>query len=274
MHQYLIATVFVCPLFFVGRRDVPSLTHLSVSRCDLTDEMAVGLVLALVENETLVSLKVVMNKRITDDTAKGFVKVFTQSNKTLKKLDLTKTKVSKKSLKDLDKILEERDEKKIVAKLQAERQAKIQSMLKAASSEKAAAASDDESEPEMDIMSGRSSLKSGKSGKSKKNKKGRGAKVNEASPPRRGARAGAGKNRAASGRQQFAKSVTAAQMAQLGGDIVNVGADAQKLKEKRKLKGECETCGQKCFNKTMFKSTPITIPHLVHEGKCLKCNPM
>jgi len=200
--------------------------------------MAVGLVLALVENETLVSLKVVMNKRITDDTAKGFVKVFTQSNKTLKKLDLTKTKVSKKSLKDLDKILEERDEKKIVAKLQAERQAKIQSMLKAASSEKAASASDDENEPEMDIMSGRSSLKSSKSGKSKKNKKGRGAKVSEASPPRRGARAGAGKNRAASGRQQFAKSVTAAQID---------GAARRGHRERRggraKAEGEAETEG-------------------------------
>ena len=119
---------------------------------------------------------------------------------------------------------------------------------------------------------GRSSLKSGKSAKSgkSKKKKGRQVKGNETSP-QRGARASGARK---SGKQQLAKSVTAAQMAQLGGDIVNVGADAQKLKDKRRLRGECETCGQKCFNKTMFKTTPITIPHLVLEGKCLKCNPM
>jgi len=257
--------------FFESIEENTTLTHLSVSRCDLTDELAVGLVLALVENETLLSLKVMMSKRITDDTAKGFVKVFEQSNKSLKKLDLTKTKVTKKSLNRLNEILEERDEKKIREKLQEERQAKIQSMLKATASEEATEPSEDESDTEMDMMSGRSSLKSGKSGKSKK--KGRRAKKNETSP-QRSSRAGAKKGRAKSGRQQLAKSVTAAQMAQLGGDIVNVGADAQKLKDKRRLKGECETCGQKCFNKTMFKTTPISIPHLVHEGKCLKCNPM
>ena len=139
--------------FFESIEENTTLTHLSVSRCDLTDEIAVALVLALVENETLLSLKVMMNKRITEDTAKGFVKVLEQSNKALKKLDLTKTKVTKKSLKRLDEILEERDEKKIKEKLQEERQKKIQSMLNAAASEEVTAPSEDESDSEMDMMS-------------------------------------------------------------------------------------------------------------------------
>jgi len=69
-------------------------------------------------------------------------------------------------------------------------------------------------------------------------------------------------------------SVTAQQMVQLGGDIANVGADAVKLKQQRKLRGECEVCGQRCFTKTMFKTTPLTIPNAVLEGRCLKCNPL
>ncbi len=62
--------------------------------------------------------------------------------------------------------------------------------------------------------------------------------------------------------------------AQLGGDLANVGADATKLKEQRKMRGECEICGQKCFTKTMFKSIPLTVPNAVYEGRCLKCDPM
>ena len=59
-------------------------------------------------------------------------------------------------------------------------------------------------------------------------------------------------------------------MATLGGDIVtDVGADAKTLREQRKMRGECEGCGQKCFEKQIFKLTPLTIPQLVFEGHCL-----
>jgi hypothetical protein len=43
-----------------------SLTHLSLSRCGLTDEKATGLVLALIENSTLVELHLMTNREITD----------------------------------------------------------------------------------------------------------------------------------------------------------------------------------------------------------------
>jgi hypothetical protein len=65
-------------------------------------------VLALVDNETLIALKLSSYKGLTDDTGKGFIKELTQSNKTLKKLDLSKTKVSKKALDKISGIMERR----------------------------------------------------------------------------------------------------------------------------------------------------------------------
>ena len=68
-------------------------------------------------------------------------------------------------------------------------------------------------------------------------------------------------------------SVTARTMAQLGEDITNVGVDISKLREQRKFRGECDTCGRKCYTKTLFKTTPLTIQNMVENGRCLKCNP-
>ncbi|KAL3794129.1 hypothetical protein HJC23_012836 [Cyclotella cryptica] len=45
------------------------------------------------------------------------------------------------------------------------------------------------------------------------------------------------------------------------------------LISRRERNGECVTCGQKCFNKKLFKMVPITIPGVVLEGRCLACNP-
>ena len=75
---------------FDSLEDNTKLTHLSMARCGLDDEMVVSLVLALVENEDLVYLNLSSNKGLSDDTGKGFVKVFNQSNKTLKKLELVR----------------------------------------------------------------------------------------------------------------------------------------------------------------------------------------
>jgi hypothetical protein len=41
----------------------------------------------------------------------------------------------------------------------------------------------------------------------------------------------------------------------------------------RKKKGECVTCGRKCFKKKMFKMIPLDEPGLVDNGRCLKCQP-
>ena len=45
------------------------------------------------------------------------------------------------------------------------------------------------------------------------------------------------------------------------------------LISRRERNGECTNCGQKCFNKKLFKMVPITIPGVVLEGRCLACNP-
>lgn len=46
------------------------------------------------------------------------------------------------------------------------------------------------------------------------------------------------------------------------------------MRERRLKRGECETCGTKCFKKTLFKSTPITENGKVLNGRCLTCHPL
>ncbi|KAL7544701.1 hypothetical protein ACHAWF_008066 [Thalassiosira exigua] len=315
--------------FFETLEENSTLKHLSLARCDLTDAMAVALVLSLVENETLVSIRLNNNRGLTDDTAKGFAKVLNQSNKTLKKLDLSRTKVSKPSMQKINEVLEERDDHKKSAKLQEERQKKIQALLSFSAGDKVAeenaalsAEKDGTSEAVeegldqshrssglISVGSGTSSRKTAKTtsvASSRRRMDNRRATVGEAGregkvaapPSKLGGSAGAAKlggsgtaklgtsgtrgppptrragNRRGAANPSMRASMTAQQMAQLGGDLANVGADAAKLKEQRKTRGECETCGQKCYTKTMFKTTPLTIPNAVLEGRCLKCNPM
>ena len=66
-------------------------------------------------------------------------------------------------------------------------------------------------------------------------------------------------------------NMAARQMANLGGDMNDIGKNASQLKELRRQRGECVHCGQKCFKKTMFKATPLSIPGKVQEGRCLRC---
>mmetsp|Transcript_8232 Transcript_8232/g.10453 ORF Transcript_8232/g.10453 Transcript_8232/m.10453 type:complete len:698 (+) Transcript_8232:220-2313(+) len=60
------------------------------------------------------------------------------------------------------------------------------------------------------------------------------------------------------------------------GEMSHTGAVLSKteMKELRLKRGECPTCGQKCFNKTLFKSTPISIDGKVLDGRCLTCYPL
>ena len=46
------------------------------------------------------------------------------------------------------------------------------------------------------------------------------------------------------------------------------------LRESRFRRGECETCGLKCFKKSLFKSIPLTEPGRVYKGRCLVCKPL
>ena len=48
----------------------------------------------------------------------------------------------------------------------------------------------------------------------------------------------------------------------------------KQLEEQRRKRGECLTCGQKCFQKKLFKSIPLTVHGQVLNGRCLKCNPL
>ena len=58
-------------------------------------------------------------------------------------------------------------------------------------------------------------------------------------------------------------------MTSLGGDFAT--KDAGEVKETRKLRGECEICGQACYEMTLFKAVPLNIPGMVREGRCLLC---
>lgn len=60
-----------------------------------------------------------------------------------------------------------------------------------------------------------------------------------------------------------------------GNDLSSGGQVLSKdeLLLRRQRNGECQTCGQKCFQKKLFKMVPLTIPGEVLEGRCLACNP-
>jgi len=293
---------------FEAMEDNTKLTHFSAVKCGLDDDMVVTLILALVENEDMVYLNLSCNKGLTDDTGKGFVKLLKQSNQTLKNLEFRKTKISNKLVEKINKILEERDEMRRQAKLQEERQRKIESLLSFSASDDVARRQSESvqgtDEPDDEYLS--MSFKSLVSGASSKNtKQTQGSKAGSAtrrknianksitsgasSKGRRGggnsANGSVASNRGLKNRRQgrggrvntavARASKTARHMATLGGDIVSgVGEDAKQLQEMRKMRGECPDCGQKCFDKRIFKSTPLTIPNVVYEGRCLKCCPM
>lgn len=46
------------------------------------------------------------------------------------------------------------------------------------------------------------------------------------------------------------------------------------LEEQRRKRGECVRCGQKCFQKKLFKMIPITEHGKVENGRCLNCHPL
>lgn len=46
------------------------------------------------------------------------------------------------------------------------------------------------------------------------------------------------------------------------------------LEDQRRKRGECVTCGRKCFQKKLFKTIPITDHGRVLNGRCLNCHPI
>jgi len=100
------------------------LTHLSLVNCGLTDETTVPLVLALVENETLISLDLSKNRDLTNGTGKSLHKVLKQSNPVLKKVNMDGTAISSKTSAKIMDVLADRDDTLKLAKVQAARQKK------------------------------------------------------------------------------------------------------------------------------------------------------
>lgn len=65
-------------------------------------------------------------------------------------------------------------------------------------------------------------------------------------------------------------------MDDLGLDFNNTGSvmNRKQLEDLRRKRGECITCGRKCFRKKLFKMVPITQDGEVLEGRCLQCQPL
>jgi len=65
-------------------------------------------------------------------------------------------------------------------------------------------------------------------------------------------------------------------MDQLGTDFHATGSvmTPAQLQEYRLKRGECVTCGRKCFQKKLFKMTPLTDHGKVLKGRCLNCHPL
>jgi hypothetical protein len=73
-----------------------------------------------------------------------------------------------------------------------------------------------------------------------------------------------------------ALTATASNMDSLGSDFNVTGSvmTKEQLEEIRKRRGECVTCGQKCFKKKLFKMVPIDEDGKVLNGRCLQCKPL
>jgi len=288
------------------------LTHLSLVDCGLSNETALSLILALVENETLFQMNLSNNPEITNKTGKMLVKVLNQSNTVLKYVFIGGTNISTKVSENIADILADRDENLKLAKIQAERQKKISELLSFSASDKMSSSSkrlsarllqidkDNEYEAENATRSVKSaSTKStgGNSKKDKRKKKRLSASSEESkSTSSRGsskpssrskasqraasimsgsvARAGVGDAPNAKLKRSMKASVAARNMAMLGGDIASgaVRKTVDEVRGGRKLRGECEDCGEKCFKMTLFKSIPLTVPGRVDQGRCLVCN--
>jgi len=274
------------------------LTHLSVSDCGLDDDVTTPLVLALVENETVTQLDLSNNPKLTNSTGKSLLKILKQSNQVLKKLNIIGTTISDKTSDKVQECLDDRDDIKKLEKIQAARQQKIKELLAFSASDDVSPSSERLSQRLLEIenegdeedrefaksINTKSTNSSGEDGNtttatSKKGKKPRKRRVTmeKTNSSKSMNSTGSGNSsRSSTPTQHSLKSAVRAttmarQMANMGGEITNVGLNIEQVKQTRKMRGECEDCGQKCFNKTMFKTIPLTIVGKVEDGRCLRC---
>eukprot|EP00573_Skeletonema_grethae_P004233 CAMPEP_0201711078 /NCGR_PEP_ID=MMETSP0578-20130828/58960_1 /ASSEMBLY_ACC=CAM_ASM_000663 /TAXON_ID=267565 /ORGANISM="Skeletonema grethea, Strain CCMP 1804" /LENGTH=595 /DNA_ID=CAMNT_0048200127 /DNA_START=22 /DNA_END=1810 /DNA_ORIENTATION=- len=104
-------------------------TELSLVNCNLEDSSLATLILALVENETLISIDLSYNEDLTDETGDALRKVLRQGNAIVKKINIEGTSISLETSDKIQTILDERDDAVMLAKLQEARQAKIKALL-------------------------------------------------------------------------------------------------------------------------------------------------
>lgn len=228
----------------------------------------------------MVTLPCLYHQGLTDETGKGLLNVL-KVNTTLKVVNASRTKFSKRVVEELETQLDQR--KKRRASIQDERENKIKNLLSFSASDKVKM---DQEEKGLNGISSKSKKMNNDSSKKSSNSKSsdksdvsltRKSQSTESMNSRASTnlRASTARRRTTVGdnnRNSARASMTAKNMAQLGGDnIMNVGVDMSKLREQRKFRGECESCGQKCFTKTLFKTTPLTVPNLVDGGRCLRC---
>ena len=269
--------------------------ELSLVNCNLDDSTVGTLVLALVENETLISINLSCNEDLTDDTGDMLRKVLRQGNAFVKKIIIEGTNISTETADKIQTILDERDDSVKLQKLQEARQAKIKALLAFSASSEVERnnrrLSNEEDEAEDDdshtllkrrLSTSVSSTISQKSGDSASKRTGKQSKAsrrrsvefssNSRSSSQLSNFSGGNRPSPENKLQKAVKAnIAARQMANLGGEMNDIGKSASQLKELRQQRGECVHCGQKCFKKTMFKAIPLSIPNKVHEGRCLRC---
>jgi hypothetical protein len=129
-------------MLFDSLEENTHLTHLSVADCRLDDDATFSLALALVENETLLSLDLSNNPELTNETGNSLLKVLRQSNVVMKKIIVNGTSISSEVSGKIQDILDDRDETKILEKLQAARKLKIEALLAFSASEALSRSSD------------------------------------------------------------------------------------------------------------------------------------
>ena len=260
------------------------LSKLSVVDCGLNDATICTLVLALVENETLISIDLSQNEELTDETGLGMLKVIKQGNAFVKKINIEGTSISPEVAEKIQDILDERDDSLKLAKIQKEREAKIKALLSVTASDQvrhnrqstrrlsSRDDSDDEEEDDGGARIPTTKKESQRSLYSTESKKsGQSSESGDSGLSRRRVTTvpkGSPSNKL---KAAVRANMATRQMANLGGDMAHVGKSVSQQIELRKQRGECVHCGQKCFTKTMFKTIPLTIPNKVQEGRCLRC---
>ena len=263
------------------------LTKLSVVDCGLNDYTVGALVLALVENETLISIDLSRNEELTDETGSGLLKVIKQGNAFVKKINIEGTSIPPEVVEKIQDILCERDDSLKLVRMQKAREAKIKALLSVTASDQVRhnrqptrrLSSKDDSDDDEEEDDGGTRIHTTKKGSQRSLYSTESKKSGQSSES--GDSSGLSRRRSTTtvlkgGQSNKLKAavranMAARQMANLGGDMSHVGKSVSQQRELRKQRGECVHCGQKCFTKTMFKTIPLTIPNKVQEGRCLRC---